>query len=220
MLLSAKEVIVDDHQYIYEEHIYELCKAISEHFNVMEEVHWECVNVVSVERQAAFLRDDVPKFRNSITPHLQAIKDIAETHISKPKSKEASDKRAKEDRFRGDSALTRPGRPLVTGDEIIWALHKVIDALLLIQAISRASTASDQDAGENANCAETAANDPLVWFKMPKEMMDQIHAVLFDEAKKLKFLKDQRPTNARSNSNEEPGGHFTRLRRLMGRKPR
>jgi hypothetical protein len=55
---------------------------------------------------------------------------------------------------------------------------------------------------------------------MPKEMMDQIHAVLFDEAKKLKFLKDQRPTNARSNSNEEPGGHFTRLRRLMGRKPR
>ncbi|XP_006462191.1 hypothetical protein AGABI2DRAFT_179054 [Agaricus bisporus var. bisporus H97] len=229
MLLSAKEVVVDDHQLIYEEHIYELSQAISEHFDNMKEVYWERKVATTVERQETFLRDDVPKFESAI-PLLDAIKDIAKYRISKSKSVKADKKRRKEDMSHGKSALTRPGRPLVTGDEILWARHKVNDALLLLQMVSRASDECDKSTSKTANGREesattngtknTVASRTLEWFRMPDEIINQFYTVLFVEARKLHFLKGngERQTRERLNFYEEPGGRFIQLRRLMPRR--
>lgn len=234
MLLSAKAVVVDSHQHIYEEHIYELCKVISEHFEVMKDVYLKCRIAVNVERQAAHLGDNVPDIQIGTGPHLEAIKNIAQAHISKAKSKEAGKKRNKEDKYHGNISFTRPGRPLIKGKEILWALNKVVDALSLLQAVSKASEASeasdacDESSDENVNSIEdTAADGSPEWLKMPDEMIHQFYEVLFSEAKKLQFLKDNRErsqparqTYERLNSYEEPGeleGRFSRLRRLMSR---
>lgn len=232
MLLSAKAVVVDSHQHIYEEHIYELCKVISEHFEVMKDVYLKCRIAVNVERQAAHLGDNVPDIQIGTGPHLEAIKNIAQAHISKAKSKEAGKKRNKEDKYHKNVTLTRPGRPLIKEEEILWALHKVVDALSLIQAVSKASDPCDKStaSGENVeNVEDTAADRTPEWLKMPDEMISQFYEVLFGESKKLQFLKDNREksfpakqTYERLDSNfeepGEPGGRFSQLRRLMSRK--
>ncbi|KAF7770700.1 hypothetical protein Agabi119p4_6674 [Agaricus bisporus var. burnettii] len=229
-LLSAKEVVADNHQHVYEGHIYELCKVISEHFEIMKDVYSESRMAVNVERQAAYLIDNVPDIQIGVEPHLEAIKNIAQSHISKAKSKEAGKKRDKEDKYYGNLTLTRPGRPLITGKEILWALHKVVDALSLIQAVSKASDPCDKSTGENVeNVEDTAADRTPEWLKMPDEMISQFYEVLFGESKKLQFLKDNRAksfpakqTYERLDSNfeepGEPGGRFSQLRRLMLRK--
>lgn len=219
MLLSAKDVIEDNHKHVYEDHIYELCNTILEHFNVMQEIHSKCRS--DVDRQAAFLRDDVPRFRNAVAPHLEGIRCIAEGHISKSKSKEAYNERAKEDRYHGNSTLARKGRPLVTSDEILWALDKVADVIWLVQAVPSVSAASNRDAGEDGiRMEETAVNDSLPWLKVPDETINEFYAVLYDEVKKLETLKEkgERQVNARSQEHaNEHRGRVSRLLRLLTR---